>query len=70
MNRREVSAVLAASAIAEVSTSQARESEARYTHETALPKPNVAGKVSLEEAIQRRRSVRAFRPGTRFLPRL
>jgi len=62
MKRREVLAVLAAGAIAEVSTSEALESEARYANEIALPKPNVAGKVSLEEAIQRRRSVRAFRP--------
>ena len=62
MKRREVLAVLAAGAIAEVSTSEALESEARYANEIALPKPNVTGKVSLEEAIQRRRSVRAFRP--------
>jgi SagB-type dehydrogenase family enzyme len=62
MKRREVLAVLAAGAIAEVSTSQALESQARYTNEIALPKPNVAGKISLEEAIERRRSVRAFKP--------
>jgi hypothetical protein len=41
--------------------SQAHGSEARYTHEIALPKPSVAGAVSLEQAIERRRSVRAFK---------
>jgi SagB-type dehydrogenase family enzyme len=62
MKRRELLAVLAAAAIAEVSCSQTQESQARYTNEIALPKPNVAGAVSLEEAIGRRRSVRAFGP--------
>jgi SagB-type dehydrogenase family enzyme len=62
MNRRELLVMLAAGAIAEGSTSQARESQAQYTNEIALPKPNVTGAVSLEEAIERRRSVRAFTP--------
>lgn len=34
--------------------------QAGYANESALPKPNLAGGVSLEEAIQRRRSMRAF----------
>jgi len=67
MKRRELLVLLAANAIAEGCTSQAQDSEqgsqARYTNEMALPKPNVAGAVSLEEAIERRRSVRAFGPG-------
>ena len=63
MKRRELLAVLAAGAIAEGSSCQAQESQARYTNEIALPKPNVTGAVSLEEVIQRRRSVRAFGPG-------
>jgi len=64
MKRRELLAVLAAGAIAEVAACQAQESEARYTDEIALPKPNVAGPVSFEEAVARRRSVRRFRPDT------
>jgi len=63
MKRRELLAVLAASAIAEGACGQAQESHARYTGEIALPEPNVAGAVSLEECIQRRRSVRTFGPG-------
>jgi len=43
--------------------SQAPESQAPYTNQIALPKPSVAGPVSLEEAIERRRSVRTFGPG-------
>lgn len=62
MKRRELLAVLAAGAIAEGRTSRAQESQAQYTGQIALPKPNVAGTVSLEEAIERRRSVRAFKP--------
>jgi SagB-type dehydrogenase family enzyme len=61
MIRRELLAGLAASAIAEMSC-QAQESQPRYTNEIALPKPGVTGAVSLEEAIERRRSVRAFGP--------
>jgi len=66
LKRRELLVGLAAAAIAEGRTShppgsvrqgQARESQARYTSRIALPKPSVAGPVSLEEAIERRRSV-------------
>jgi SagB-type dehydrogenase family enzyme len=64
MKRRELLAVLAAGAIAEGLTSRAQGSQARYTNEIALPKPNAASAVSLEQAIEQRRSVRAFRPGT------
>lgn len=61
MKRRELLAVLAAAAIPEISC-QAQESQARFTNAIALPKANGAGKVSLEEAIARRRSVRSFKP--------
>jgi SagB-type dehydrogenase family enzyme len=44
--------------------SQGQESQARYTDQIALPKPTVAGTVSLEEAIERRRSVRTFTSAT------
>jgi SagB-type dehydrogenase family enzyme len=64
MTRRELLAVLAAGAIVQSSTSQAQGSQARYTKEIALPKPNAAGTVFLEEAIERRRSVRTFGSGT------
>jgi SagB-type dehydrogenase family enzyme len=67
MKRRELLlGALAAGALAEGSTSHALENPAQYTDEIALPKPNMAGTVSLEEAIQRRRSVRTF--GARALP--
>jgi SagB-type dehydrogenase family enzyme len=62
MMRRELLAVLAAAAIPEVSCGQAQETQAHYTHEIALPTPTHAGTISLEEAIQRRRSVRRFGP--------
>jgi SagB-type dehydrogenase family enzyme len=42
--------------------SQAPEHQAGYANESALPKPNLAGGVSLEDAIQRRRSMRRFAP--------
>jgi SagB-type dehydrogenase family enzyme len=73
MKRRELLVGLAAAAIVEgctdqappgpVQQSDAQESQARYTNQIALPKPSVAGTVSLEEAIERRRSVRRFGPG-------
>ena len=72
MKRRELLVGLAAATIAEgcssqappsVQQSHAQESQARYTNQIALPKPSVAGTVSLEEAIERRRSVRTFGPG-------
>ncbi|APA88561.1 SagB/ThcOx family dehydrogenase [Paraburkholderia sprentiae WSM5005] len=62
MKRRELLVALAAGALAESSISLAQGSEAQYTNEIALPKPNVTGTVSLEEAIERRRSVRRFAP--------
>ncbi|WP_028203238.1 SagB/ThcOx family dehydrogenase [Paraburkholderia nodosa] len=61
MKRRELLAVLAAGAMTQVSTGQAQESPAKYTNEITLPKPKISGTVSLEDAIQRRRSVRTFR---------
>lgn len=64
MKRRELLIGLAAGAIAAGSTRHAQGSPAQYTSEIALPRPNVAGKVSLEEAIARRRSVRVFGSGT------
>jgi SagB-type dehydrogenase family enzyme len=72
MKRRELLVGLAAAAIAEgctsqppssVQQSQTQESQARYTNQIALPKPSVAGTVSLEAAIERRRSLRTFGPG-------
>lgn len=72
MKRRELLVGLAAAAVAEGCSSQrpgsaqqshAQESQARYTDQIALPKPSVAGTVSLEEAIERRRSLRTFGPG-------
>jgi len=72
MKRREVLVGLAAAAIVEGCASQAprsqqqgqaQESQAPYTNQIALPKPSVAGTVSLEEAIERRRSLRTFGPG-------
>ena len=78
MKRRALLAGLAAVAIAEGCTSQrpgsvqpsqaqgsqAQQSQAQYTNQIALPKATVAGTVSLEEAIERRRSVRTFKPAT------
>jgi SagB-type dehydrogenase family enzyme len=72
MKRRELLVGLAAAAVAEgctrqapgpVQQSPAQESQARFTNQIALPKPSLAGTVSLEEAIERRRSVRTFGPG-------
>jgi SagB-type dehydrogenase family enzyme len=62
MKRRELLVALAAGAIAEGSTDLAQGSQAHYTNEVELPKPNVTGSVSLEEAIERRRSVRRYGP--------
>ncbi|OLL29095.1 nitroreductase [Burkholderia sp. SRS-W-2-2016] len=65
MKRREVLAMLAASAlveVTEVSTSEAQAAQAPFTDEAELAKPNVTGSVTLEDAIQRRRSVRSFKP--------
>lgn len=57
MKRRDLLAMLAAGAIPEDFAGQAR-----YTREIALPRPKVAGALSLEEVIARRRSVRTFTP--------
>ena len=72
MKRREVLVGLATATIADGCTSRApssgqqshaQERQARFTDQIALPRPSVAGTVSLEEAIARRRSVRTFGPG-------
>jgi SagB-type dehydrogenase family enzyme len=72
MKRRELLLGLAAAVIAEgctsqhprsVRPSQPPENQARYTNQIALPEPTVAATVSLEEAIERRRSMRRFGPG-------
>ncbi|MCC8394698.1 SagB/ThcOx family dehydrogenase [Paraburkholderia sp. MMS20-SJTR3] len=65
MKRREVLAMLAASAlveVTEVATSEAQAAQAPFTDEVELAKPNTTGSVTLEDAIQRRRSVRSFKP--------
>ena len=69
MNRRELLTGLAAAVIvggcssnSSKAPSSVRQSQARYTKQIALPKPSVTGTVSLEEAIERRRSQRTFRP--------
>ncbi|MFC0401111.1 SagB/ThcOx family dehydrogenase [Paraburkholderia rhizosphaerae] len=62
MKRRELLVGLAAGALAAGSTSQAQQSHAPYTNEISLPKANTTGKVSLEEAIEQRRSVRRYGP--------
>lgn len=66
MKRREVLALIAASAVAESPASLAQQAPAQYPNQIALPKPVLAGKVSLEEALARRRSVRTF--GAAALP--
>lgn len=66
MKRRELLTGLAAAMLTGGCASQApgwvRHSQARYGRQIALPGPSVAGPVSLEEAIERRRSQRDFRP--------
>jgi SagB-type dehydrogenase family enzyme len=59
MKRRELLVGLATGVIAEVSC-QAQ--EPRYAKQVVLPNPNLTGSFSLEQAIARRRSVRAFGP--------
>lgn len=71
MKRRELLVGLTAAAIVEgcatqapssVQQSRAPESQVQYTNQIALPRPSVAGTISLEEAIERRRSLRTFGP--------
>lgn len=66
MKRRELITGLAAALLAGGCAKQApawvRGGQARYTRQIALPRPATAGPVSLEQAIQQRRSGRAFRP--------
>jgi len=77
MKRREVLAVLAATAVTESAPLHAQSrwrrnsnsnndsdsnNPARFTKQIDLPHANAAGTVSLEEAIARRRSVRRYRP--------
>lgn len=66
MKRRELLAGLAAAALAGGCASQApgwvRARRARYGSPVALPPPAAVGTISLEQAIGRRRSRRAFRP--------
>jgi SagB-type dehydrogenase family enzyme len=61
MQRRHLLAGLAAGAVVE-SACRAEDTRARFTKEVVLPKPNVAGTVSLEDVLQRRRSLRFFQP--------
>jgi len=66
MNRRELLSGLAAAALAGGCTSQApsrpQTSPARYGSPVPLPSPTVTGTISVEKAIGKRRSMRAFRP--------
>ncbi len=66
MKRRELITGLAAALLAGGCAKQApgwvRRSQARYTRQIALPQPTVTGPVSLEQAIEQRRSRRSFRP--------
>jgi SagB-type dehydrogenase family enzyme len=59
MKRREVLVGLATGVIAEVSC-QAQ--APHYAEQVVLPKPNLTGSLSLEQAIARRRSMRRFGP--------
>jgi SagB-type dehydrogenase family enzyme len=73
MKRREMLVGVAAATIVQSCSSQsppsseqqsdAQATPAPFTNEIALPRPSLAGTVSLEDAIQRRRSVRTFGPG-------
>ena len=60
MKRRELLVALAAGALAEGTTGLTHASEAKFANEIALPKANITGTMSLEEAIEKRRSVRTF----------
>ena len=66
MKRRELLPGLAAAALASGCVSQApsrvQTSPARYGSPVPLPSPTGTGTISLEKAIGKRRSLRAFRP--------
>jgi SagB-type dehydrogenase family enzyme len=66
MKRRELLTGLAAAALASGCTSQAtsraQTSPARYGSPVSLPPPATTDSISLERAIEKRRSMRAFRP--------
>jgi hypothetical protein len=66
MHRRELLSGLATAALAGGCTSQApsrtQTSPARYGRPVPLPSPAATGTISLEKAIGKRRSLRAFRP--------
>jgi SagB-type dehydrogenase family enzyme len=66
MKRRELLTGLAAAALASGCTSQVpstvQRSQARYGSPVPLPSPATTGTISLEKAIGKRRSLRAFRP--------
>lgn len=67
MKRRELLTGLAAAVLAGGCASQApawvRSSQARYGRQVALPQPATTGTISLEDAIEQRRSRRTFGPG-------
>jgi SagB-type dehydrogenase family enzyme len=66
MKRRQLLTGLAAAALASSCTSQApsraQTSPARYGPPVPLPSPDVTGAIPLEKAIEKRRSMRVFRP--------
>ena len=66
MKRRELLTGLAIAALAGGCTSQAprrvQTSQARFGSPVPLPSPTTTGTISLEKAIGKRRSLRAFRP--------
>jgi hypothetical protein len=67
MKRHELLTGLAAAALASGCTSQApgraHTSQAHYGSPVPLPPPATTDTISLEKAIGKRRSLRAFRPG-------
>jgi SagB-type dehydrogenase family enzyme len=56
-------AALLAGGCAHQAPSWVRAGDARYTQQLALPAPVTDGPMSLEQALERRRSARSFRPG-------